>query len=87
MVAAPARVVLIGGLGNYYTGGVNEFEIEAKTLHDIIRALDERYPGLGDYLIEEESAVAIDGEIHQIGYYHPVRPGCEIFFIPSIEGG
>ncbi len=87
MAAAPARVVLIGGLGSYYTGGVSEFEIEAKTLHDVIRGLDERCPGLGEYLVEEESTVAIDGEIHQIGYHHPVRPGCEIFFIPSIEGG
>ncbi len=86
MAAAPARVVLIGGVGGYYTGAVHEFEIEAKTLYDVIKALDKRYPGLGEYL-EEEAAVAIDGEIHQVGYSHAVRPGCEIFFIPSIEGG
>ena len=86
MAVVPARVVLIGGLGGYYTGGVNEFEIEAKTLHDVISALDERYPGLGEYL-EEESAVAVDGEIQQVSYAQPVRPGSEIFFIPSIEGG
>ena len=78
---------MIGGLGSEFTGGETKFEIEAKTLYDVITALEERYPGLGEHLVEEESAVAIDGEIHQIGYYHPVRPGCEIFFIPSIEGG
>ena len=83
---ATARVVLIGGMGGDYTGGVNQFEIEATTLYDVISALDARYPGLGNHL-EEEAAVAIDGEIHNVGYYHPVPPGCEVFFIPKIEGG
>jgi molybdopterin synthase sulfur carrier subunit len=83
---APARVVLISSLSGSYTGGAKEFEIEAKTLHDIIRSLDERYPGLGEHL-EEETTVAIDGEIHEVGYFQAVRPGCEIFFIPKIEGG
>jgi sulfur-carrier protein len=84
--AAPVRVVLISSHSGHYTGGVKEFEIEAQTLHDVIRVLDQRYPGLGEHL-EEETSVAIDGEIHEVAYYHPVRPGCEIYFIPKIEGG
>jgi molybdopterin converting factor small subunit len=84
--AAPARVVLISSLSRHYTGGAKEFEIAAQTLHDVIRTLDQRYPGLGEHL-EQETSVAIDGEIHEVGYFHPVRPGCEIFFIPKIEGG
>jgi molybdopterin converting factor small subunit len=83
---APARVVLISSLSRHYTAGAKEFEIEAKTLYDVIRELDQRYPGLGEHL-EEETSVAIDGEIYEVAYYHPVRPGCEIFFIPKIEGG
>ena len=86
MAQAPARVVLTGSLSGRYTGGVTEFEIEAKTLYDVIKTLNERYPGLGEHL-EEETAVAIDGDVHEVGYYHPVRPGCEVFFIPKIEGG
>jgi molybdopterin converting factor small subunit len=86
LAAAPARVVLISSLSGGYTGGVKEFEFEAKTLYDVIKALDARYPGLGEHL-EEETSVAIDGEIHEVAYYHPVRPGCEIYFIPKIEGG
>ncbi len=82
----PARIVLISSLSGHYTGGVKEFEIEAKTLLDVIRTLDERYPGLGEHL-EEETSVAIDGEIHEVGYYHTLRPGSEIYFIPKIEGG
>ena len=86
MAQGPARVVLISSLSGRYTGGVTEFEITAKTLYDVIKALNERYPGLGEHL-EDETTVAIDGEIHEVGYYHQVRSGCEIFFIPKIEGG
>jgi molybdopterin converting factor small subunit len=86
LAATAARVVLTSGEGARYTGGVKEFDIEAKTLRDVILALDARYPGLGEYL-EEETTVALDGEIHEVAYYHPVRPGCEICFIPKIEGG
>jgi len=86
MAQAPARVVLTSSFSDDYTGGVNEFEIEAKTLRGIIKTLDELYPGLGEHL-EEETTVAIDGELYEVGYSLPVRPGCEIFFIPKIEGG
>jgi molybdopterin converting factor small subunit len=85
LTQAPARVVLIGGVAEHYTGTVKEFAIEARTLYDVIKTLNDRYPGLGEHL--EEATVAIDGEIHEVGYQHPVRPGCEIFFIPKIEGG
>jgi sulfur-carrier protein len=86
LAQAPARVVLTSSLSSRYTGGAKAFEIVAKSLYDVIRTLDERYPGLGEHL-EEETSVAIDGEIHEVGYYQQLRPGCEIFFIPKIEGG
>ena len=86
MNQAPARVVLISSFSGRYTGGVKEFEVEANTLYDVIKALDQRYPGLGEHL-EEETSVAIDGELYEVGYAQAVRPGCEIFFIPKIEGG
>jgi sulfur-carrier protein len=83
---APARVVFTSGFSRRYTGGVTEFAVEAKSLRGIIKEMDRRYPGLGEHL-EEETTVAIDGEIHEVGYYQPVRPGTEIFFIPKLEGG
>ena len=52
-----------------------------------IKELDRRYPGLGDHLVEE-TTVAIDGEIHdEPAYFQKLRDGCEIFFIPKLEGG
>src|SRR6202035_13348 len=69
-----------------YTGGVREFEVEAKNLRGVIKAMDQLYPGLGEHLVEE-TTVAIDAQTHEVAYYQPVRPGCEIFFIPKLEGG
>jgi sulfur-carrier protein len=75
MPVTPAHVVLSSGFSRRYTGGVREFDIEAM------------YPGLGEHL-EEETTVAIDGEIHdQPTYFQKLRQGCEIFFIPKLEGG
>ena len=79
MANTPAHVVFTGDFSDRYTGGVKEFEIEAKNLRGVIKALDELYPGLGEHL-EKETTVAIDGEIHEVVYHEPVRPGCEIFF-------
>jgi hypothetical protein len=53
MAQAPARVVLTSGFSGRYTGGVREFEVEAKTLHGVIKTLDELYPGLGKPLEED----------------------------------
>jgi molybdopterin converting factor small subunit len=82
-----ARVVLSSGFSRRYTGGRREFEIEAATLREVILTLDKMYPGLGEHL-QEETTVAIDGEIHDApGYYQKLRQGSEVFFIPKLEGG
>jgi len=84
--ATTAHVIFTGDFSDRYTGSVKEFDIEARNLRGVIKALDERYPGLGERL-ELETTVAIDGVIQELVYHLPVRPGCEIFFIPKIEGG
>ncbi len=86
MSEAPARVVFTSGFSRRYTGGVTEFAIAAKNLRGVIREMDRLYPGLGVHL-EEETTIAIDGELYEIDYLQPVKPGSEVFFIPKIEGG
>ncbi len=82
-----AQVTLSSGFSRRYTGGRREFEIEAKSLRDVIKALDKMYPGLGEHL-ETETTVAIDGAIHdEPGYFQKLREGSEVFFIPKLEGG
>jgi sulfur-carrier protein len=84
---ATAQVTLTSGFSRRYTGGRREFEIEAKSIRDVIKALDKMYPGLGDHL-ETETTVAIDGAIHdEPGYFQKLREGSEVFFIPKLEGG
>lgn len=85
-IAVPVRVVFTDGFSHQYTGGKKEFELEARNIRDIIKTLDERYPGLGEHL-QEETTVAIDGEIHENPQYQPVRENSEVFFIPKLEGG
>lgn len=84
--AAPVRVVLTSGFARRYTGGVREFAIPARTVRGVIRAMDERYPGLGEHL-EDETIVAVDGELGEVMYAQPLPPGCEVFFVPKLEGG
>jgi sulfur-carrier protein len=86
MPETTARVVLSSGFSRRYTAGVREFKVAATSLRGVIRALDKLYPGLGAHL-EEETTVAIDGEIHEVGYLQPLRQNSEVFFIPKIEGG
>jgi molybdopterin synthase sulfur carrier subunit len=83
---APARVVFTSGFSARYTDGVREFEIEAKNLRGVIKQMDAKFPGLGQTL-EDETTVAIDGELYEIDFLAPVKPGAEVFFIPKIEGG
>jgi len=82
----PVRVVFTTGFSRRYTGGLREFEIEARNLRHVIREMDVMFPGLANTL-EEETTVAIDGELYEIDFTKPVKEGAEIFFIPKIEGG
>jgi len=66
---------------------INKMDAANARVRDVIKEMDRRFPGLGEQL-EEETTVAIDGEIHdQPAYFQRIRPGCEIFFIPKLEGG
>jgi hypothetical protein len=80
------HVVLSTGTSLERTGGLKEFDIEARNIRGIIKALDERFPGIGEFLAEE-TTVAIDGELHEAADFQPLREGCEVFFLPKIDAG
>jgi molybdopterin synthase sulfur carrier subunit len=69
-----------------FTGGLAEFEVEADTVRRLILALEERFPGLGEF-VDRKMAFAIDGEIHQDAWSSPLKPDCEVYLIPKIGGG
>jgi sulfur-carrier protein len=76
----------MGGDLDAFTGGRAEFDVSATTVRDLIRELELRYPGAGDY-VARRMAVAIDGEIYQDADGAPIGNAREICLIPKIGGG
>jgi hypothetical protein len=68
-----------------FTGGQVEIELDAPNVQQLIRKLDERFPGIGPLL--ESSAVAINGEVVNDAAYEPVPEGAEIYFVVKAAGG
>lgn len=63
-----------------------ELQVNATTFRQLVRELDDRFPGLGKQ-VEDGMAVAIDGVIYQDAYGVTLPEGAEIFLIPKIAGG
>lgn len=84
-LAKPVKVTLTG-VFEPFTHGEVTFELEVSTVRALLREIDRRYPGLAAVL-EEDSAVAIDGVIHEIVYTQALAPGAEVYFIPRLESG
>ena len=80
------KVVLSTGTSLAHTGGEKEFEVEAHNLRGVLKAMEVRFPGLGRYL-EEETTVAIDGQIHETAYFQRLQEDAEVYFLPKIEAG
>ena len=82
----PVHVVLSTGVSMERTGGEKEFDIDARNVRGVIKALDQRFPGLGEWL-EGETTVAIDGQLHEEAGFQPLPDGCEVYFLPKLDAG
>jgi len=80
-----AHVKLIGSLSQY-TGGVSELDVEARSIRHLFEYLSKQFPELAPHL-EEETAVAIDGQIYQDTLIEPIAPDSEVQILPQIKGG
>ncbi len=69
-----------------FTDGVAEIEIEAANVRRLMRALDERYPGIGERL-SEGTSVAIDGQIIPDAEFEDLPEGAEVHFLDTLSGG
>jgi molybdopterin converting factor small subunit len=69
-----------------YTGNTREVEVPASTFRDLVQALDERFPGIEDVLLDRV-AVAIDGEISHEPFLEPIGERAEVHFLLKISGG
>ncbi len=75
-----------------FTDGEKIVEVGGSNVRQVIEALDEEYPGTGQWLrqgsqIRPGVAVAIDGETATMGLIQAVGPDSEVHFIPAIGGG
>jgi molybdopterin converting factor small subunit len=80
------HVVALGGDVTSFTGGAAEFDVAAGTVQSMIRELEARFPGLGEY-IGRRMAIAIDGEIFQDADGATLGQASEVCLIPKIGGG
>ncbi len=69
-----------------FTDGVAQMELEASNVRRLIRALDERYPGMGERL-SEGTSVAIDGNIIPDAEFEDLPDGAEVHFLDTLSGG
>jgi molybdopterin synthase sulfur carrier subunit len=74
------------------TGGVQQVEVEANNVRQVVDRLEELYPGMKERLVEEgrikrNLAVSIDGEIARMGLLEKVGEHSEVHFVPAIGGG
>ncbi|MEN3975882.1 MoaD/ThiS family protein [Emcibacter sp. SYSU 3D8] len=82
-----AKVVLPGDLGRRFAGGEVEIRVEGDNVRRLIRALEERYPGIAEVLESDAMAVAIDGVVYQDAFLEEVGAESEVYFLPAIRGG
>ena len=79
-------VVFSGSAAGSYTGGRTELRVTATNFRQLVRELDDRFPGLGKQ-VEDGMAVAINGVIYQDAYGVTLPEDAEIYLIPKIAGG
>jgi len=80
------KVGLSSGTAQQYTDGQTEVHVEAANVRQMIKALEEKYPGLGTE-IQTTMSVAIDGTILPDPFLEEVNDQSEIFVLPKIGGG
>lgn len=84
--------VVIPALLRKFTNGIDRANIPGKTIREIVRNLDARFPGIADQLIDNGDikasiAVSIDGDVATGGVLDPVGEDSEVHFIPALGGG
>jgi molybdopterin synthase sulfur carrier subunit len=84
-------VRLPGPLVDLFPGAPRRLDVKAKTVHEMIDALNARWPGMRDRLCDSTPAIRrhinifIDGERARLDT--PLKPGTEVFVLTAISGG
>ena len=83
--------VFIPAMLQSLTDGVTQLQVEGNTVRALLNALEERFPGFKDRLLQDgdlrpDIAVAVDGEF-AVDLIERVHPDSEVHFVPPISGG
>jgi molybdopterin synthase sulfur carrier subunit len=84
--------VVIPALLRKFTNGIERADVRGKTIRELVRNLDARFPGIADQLIDNGDikasiAVSIDGDVATGGVLDAVGDDSEVHFIPALGGG
>ncbi len=66
--------------------GASEIEVDATDVRELMRLLEDRFPGISRKLATGIS-IAIDGDIIQDPLLEPIGPDSEVHFLPAVQGG
>ena len=79
------EVTLWGGLVPF-ADNQSKLKVEARTIRELLRKLEERYPGLRAP-IKNEVAVVIDGVVYRNDWSQEIPDGAEVFLMRRLAGG
>jgi molybdopterin synthase sulfur carrier subunit len=74
------------------TAGTEQLEMDVHNVRDVIKQLEQQFPGIRDRLCQEDQIspslqVSIDSVITSRGMIAKIQPNSEVHFIPAIAGG
>ena len=88
---APVVVVLPGVLVALFPGAVSRVELAASTVAEVIDALDDRWPGMGDRIRDSRPGIRRHINIfvgdERATLATAVAPGTEVTILTAISGG
>jgi sulfur-carrier protein len=88
---APVRVRLPALFASLFPTADRQVDLQARTVRDVVDALDSRWPGMRDRLCDSTPAIRrhinvfVNGR--RVGLDAALEPGTDVFIITAISGG
>ena len=78
--------VHLGGPLQSAVGGESVFQVEARTIQDMLAKLAEKYPQLAPVLAKSVTVV-VDGQVYRGAWQKQLKAENEIYLLPPMQGG